>query len=73
MLLHFNVKRCAPNGSSLQLVLGKKSEPSAPDAEQLEVSYAVPSLSPGYLAVQMTMVAGPLGTSDYRLSLEAVP
>ena len=73
LLLHFNVKRCVPARSSLQLVLGKKSEPSAPDAQKLEVSYAVPSVAPGYLAVQMTMVAGPLGTSDYRLSLEAVP
>jgi len=77
LLLQTNIKRCAPSGSppsqSLQVAIARKSAQPADGAFQVEFKYAVKSADADYLSVQMAAAAGPLGTSDYKLSMEAVP
>jgi hypothetical protein len=77
LLLQFNVKRCAPGGRApgemLHVAIGRKAEQPAKDAYPVDFSYRVLAARPDYLAVQMSAANGPFGTSDYRLTLEAVP
>lgn len=77
LILPFNVKRCVPaasaSGPVLQLSVGRKSDQPAADAYPLTFNYAVRASDSHYLSVQMAAEAGPLGTRDYRLALEAVP
>ena len=77
LLLQFNVKRCAPGGRApnemLHVAIGRKAEQPAKDAYPVDFSYRVLATRPDYLAVQLSAADGPFGTSDYRLTLEAVP
>jgi hypothetical protein len=77
LILPFNIKRCLPTGQApqqvLQVAVGRKNDQPVDEAHQLDFAYAVRAADKGYLAVQMAAPAGPLGTSDYRLTLEAIP
>lgn len=77
LLLQFNVKRCSPSGQApnetLHVAIGRKAEQPARDAYPVDFSYRVASVRADYLSVQMRAGDGPFGTSDYRLTLEAVP
>jgi hypothetical protein len=77
LLLQFNVKRCSPGGrapnETLHVAIGRKAEQPAKDAYPVDFSYRVLALQPEYLSIQMRADDGPFGTSDYRLTLEAVP
>jgi hypothetical protein len=77
LLLQFNVKRCAPGGRApeekLHVAIGRKAEQPAKDAYPVDFAYRVLATRPDYLAVQLSAADGPFGTSDYQLTLEAVP
>jgi hypothetical protein len=77
MILHINTKFChaatARSSSTLKINLGKKTPEELTDTEQLEFSYSVTVSSPGYLGVALNASQGPMGTSGYRILLEAVP
>jgi len=77
LLLQFNVKRCRPGGQApnetLHVAIGRKAEQPAQDAYPVDFAYRVLSTQPDYLALQMMAAEGPFGTSDYRLTLQAVP
>jgi hypothetical protein len=77
MSLHINTKYCravqAPGGTTLKVNIGKKTPESLQDAPRMVFDYQVTGATPAYLAVQLDAKAGPLGTSDYRIELEAIP
>lgn len=77
LILPFNVKRCVPAGDAaqqvLQLAVGRKSDQPVEDAYQLAFQYVVRASDSHYLSVRMAAEAGPLGTRNYKLALEAVP
>jgi hypothetical protein len=77
MMLQLNVKRCEvtaePGQPRLQVAIGKKVEQPLKDAIRVGFDYAVRASQPDYLSVQINAPEGPLGTRDYRLTLEAVP
>ncbi|HSW04126.1 hypothetical protein [Aquabacterium sp.] len=77
MLLQTNVKRCVAAGDAasptLRVSLVRKSSQSVEEAQQVEFRYTVRAASATYLALEMKADSGPVGTSDYSLTLEAVP
>lgn len=77
MLLHINTKFCnATEGSSssmLRINLGKKTPEELIDTEQLDFTYSVAAATPQYLGIELSAKRGPMGTSGYRIFLEAVP
>jgi hypothetical protein len=76
LLLHVNTKYChamnAGSGTTLQVDIGKKTQEALADASRIDFSYRVAQSTPDYLDVALTAADGPMGTSDYRISLEAV-
>lgn len=77
LMLHLNVKHCAPAGRSqartLTAYLGSKHPQPLKSAHRLTFKLRVDSQSPGYLQVRLTADAGPLGMRDCRIVLEAIP
>jgi hypothetical protein len=77
LILQSNIKRCVPSGSapneSLQVAVGRKFDQPIEDAFQVDFRYALRAADARYFAAQLTADAGPLGTRDYRLAVEAVP
>ena len=77
LILHLNVKGCSvagkPPAEVLNLVVGRKVDQALDDGYKVEFSYSMPAAGADYLRVQMAADAGPVGTRNYRLALEAVP
>ncbi len=76
MILHINTKYCrsvvAPSGPVLRVNIGKKTPEDLTDAARVEFSFTVGAASSDYLEVLLAANEGPLGTSDYRIQLDAV-
>lgn len=76
MILHINTKYCraneGPTGTILKVNIGKKTPEALADAPRLEFNYTVAASSADYLDIMLSALDGPLGTSDYRIHLEAV-
>jgi hypothetical protein len=77
LMLPFNVKGCRARGSgrsgNLSVAIGRKASQSATDAYQVDFNYRVVAATADYLSVQLSADAGPLGTKNYRIVLEATP
>lgn len=77
LILHLNVKICRARGSGadsvLSLAIGRKFDQPLADTYQIDFAYRVAAITPDYLEVLLSADAGPLGTKDYRLVLEAIP
>lgn len=75
LILPFNTKYCSASrdASQLRLRIGRKAEQAAKDAYPLDFSYHVAAEEPDYLRVELAAPTGPLGTRDYRITLEAIP
>jgi hypothetical protein len=77
MSLPMNTKYCravTQQGSTvLKVNIGKKSAESLIDAQRIVFNYAVAELSPQYLDIRLDAKNGPMGTSNYRIKLEAIP
>jgi hypothetical protein len=77
MILHLNVKDCrarvAGAESTLTLAIGRRFDQPAKDAYRVDFVYRVAASTPEYLEVLLNADAGPLGTSNYRIVLEAIP
>ncbi len=77
MILHINTKFCQATSdaspSVLKVNVGKKTEQELADAFALEFSFRLASASPTYLSAQLNADQGPLGTSNYRIDLRAIP
>ncbi|MES2191420.1 MAG: hypothetical protein V4454_14970 [Pseudomonadota bacterium] len=77
MILHLNTKYCRATSDTTPTVLnvniGKKTEQDLPDTFALEFAFRLASATPGYFSAQLNSDKGPLGTSNYRIELSAVP
>lgn len=77
LILHLNVKYCRVRGPGdspvLDVALGRKFDQPLDEAYPLAFVWKPPVSASDYLAVQFQSDAGPLGTRDYRIALEAAP
>jgi hypothetical protein len=77
LILHINTKYCHAGSdgspSVLKVHVGKKTPQELQDAYSLQFAYRLAAASPNYLAAQLQADKGPLGTSNYRIELQAVP
>jgi len=76
LILHLNTKYCHPridaSGTMLQVSIGKKTEQALEQAYQVDFVYRKGVQSPTYFETRLDADKGPLGTSNYRIVLEAV-
>ena len=76
MILHINTKYChavaGPAGTTLKVNIGKKTPEELADTPRVEFNYSVAANNADYLHIMLNAKDGPLGTSDYRIHLEAV-
>jgi len=77
LTLHVNNRRCragtTPQGQDmLTLFVVRRYDKPVEQAFQLPFAYRVASATPEHLSVEMNAANGPLGTSNYRVTLEAV-
>ncbi len=77
LMLHINTKYCHASTdnspSVLKMNIGKKTAQQLEDAFALQFNYRLTASSSEYLAAQLNADKGPLGTSNYRIELQAVP
>jgi hypothetical protein len=77
LILPVNVKQCrASHGvpsSKLLLSIGRKLDTAVENAHRLDLSYQLAARKADYLQVLLNADRGPLGTRDYRMTLEAIP
>lgn len=75
--LHSNTKYCRataqPGAMSMLLYAGNKTPQSLASAVRMEMAFTVVADTPGLLAIGLRSDNGPLGTSDYRVTLAAIP
>ncbi len=77
MLLHINTKYCraveVSAGTVLNVNIGKKTPEDLANAARVNFNYTAYAVTPQYLDIRLSAKDGPMGTSDYRITLEAVP
>ncbi len=77
LILHLNTKYCRAatdaGPDKLAVKIGRKIPQQLKDASSLEFNYRLVAASPDYLSVRMNSEKGPLGTSNYRIELHAIP
>ena len=77
LILHINVKYCrAENnnaGTVLTINLGKKYNQPLIETYQAKFMYESMTNAADYFSIQLKAAAGPLGTKDYRIWVEATP
>ncbi len=79
IILHLNTKYCraepakSSGGNLLKVNFGKKTPQELANTFAIDFDMRVPSASPNFLAVLLDAPDGPLGTSNYRIEIDAVP
>ena len=73
LLMQVNVKRCDVDGQDVTAFITRKPRQSAEDAYRVAFGFHLPAATHDYLRVALTAPGGPVGTSDYRIVLEALP
>jgi hypothetical protein len=76
LILQANVKNCEASnggGETLSLFVARKPTDAPDRAYRADFSYDVPAAGADYLHVGLNAPEGPLGTTDYRIRLEATP
>lgn len=75
--LHLNIKYCRPSAAGtspvLHISIGSKAQQPLAEAHRVNLAYRVVTNSPDHLQVALTADEGPMGTSDYRIVLDATP
>ena len=75
MILHLNTKYCRASGpagtETLKVSIGKKTPQALSDASTLSFQFKLAEATPHYMAANLTSRDGPMGTSDYRMTLQA--
>jgi len=76
LILHINKKYCHAStnnaNSILAVSIGKKIYHPLDEAYSLEFTYKVATSTREYFNIGLNATSGPMGTSDYRIHLEAV-
>ena len=74
--LHINTKYCraatVSSGTTLEVRIGKKTPQQMTDTTRLDFDYHLLAESPEYFDIALNAKDGPMGTSDYRIELEAI-
>ena len=77
LILHVNIKYCRASsdgqGAVLNVSIGRKYDEPLNKAYRADFAYRVAAQTANYLQVRLNADAGPFGTRDYRIVLEAVP
>ena len=73
VMLVINVKHCEAGKGSVTMNVGRKAEQPLKDTYRVGFSHRVSAESARYLQVQLSAAEGPMGTHDYRITLEAIP
>lgn len=77
LILHLNTKYCRllDQGGRplLRMQVGKKTEQELDDTYRVDLRYRGGAGGGDYLSASMQADKGPLGTSDYRICIEAIP
>ncbi len=77
LILHINTKYCRTSGTGagtvVQVAVGKKFSQPLKDAHRVDFAWRPVAAAPDYLEIQLEAPTGPLGTSDYRIVLQAIP
>jgi len=76
LILHLNVKYCRPvsrdGRTVLATAIGRNVEQSLSRAYRVEFTFRIVASRPDYVDIELKARKGPLGTANYRISLEAV-
>ena len=76
LILHLNVKYCRPiardGRTVLSTAIGRNFDQPLSSAYRVEFTFGISASRPDYVDVELKARKGPLGTSNYRISLEAV-
>jgi hypothetical protein len=76
MVLHINTKYChalvGKSGTTLRVHIGKKTPEDLADTARVEFNYSIAAATQEYIEITLNAKDGPMGTSDYRILLEAV-
>ena len=76
MILHLNTKYCraapAADGPLLIVHVGKKTPQALSETARVEFKYRVESGRADFLKIALAAARGPMGTSNYQMSLEAI-
>ena len=74
LILHLNTKYCraaqVAGGPGLSVYIGKKDPQELDQAYRVDFAYQAEA-APDYMDIRMTAGKGPMGTSDYRILVEA--
>jgi hypothetical protein len=73
MILQSNIKRCAPQGNTLAVAVGRKFDQPVEDAFVVDFRWALRSATNDHLGISLSADEGPLSTRNYKLSFQAVP
>jgi hypothetical protein len=77
LMVHLLVKDCRANPAgpapTLSLAVARTWNQPVDAAHRIDFRYKLAASTPDYLHVQLNADAGPMGTKNYRLMLEAVP
>jgi hypothetical protein len=77
LILQPNVKNCeaatSGGGETLGLFIARKNADALDEAYRADFTYDAPAAGADYLHVALNAPEGPLGTTDYRIKLEAAP
>jgi len=77
LILPFNTKYCHParsgEGAKLVMRIGRKADQPTNEAYRLDFDLKQVAATPEYFESRLTSAEGPVGTRDYRITLEAVP
>jgi len=76
LILHLNVKYCRPvsrdGRTVLSTAIGRNFDQPLSSTYRVKFTYSLAASRPDYVDVEMNARHGPLGTGNYRISLEAV-
>lgn len=77
LILHINIKYCraatSKAGTVMHLNLGKKYDQPLAETYKAAFNYQEISKADNYFSTELNAEEGPLGTSDYRIWIEATP
>lgn len=84
MILHLNTKYCRASGpapangtvagyETLTVSIGQKTPQALSEASSLSFQFELAEATSNFMAVNLSADAGPIGTSNYRMTLKAAP
>jgi hypothetical protein len=76
LILHLNIKYCRARLNDgrpvVSVAIGKKTEQPISDTYRVDFDHSVTTLDANYMRVNLDAKEGPVGTKDYRISLEMI-